>query len=392
MLVSISDRLDQMERRIEALRPAWDFPQFEKRVTAKIVEPVDMLLSVHRDTVEREMAVFRRQITEIIRHVPGVDADFLAPSAPAPAIEDVAVPPSSAFDPIDRSRPMMAFDLSTQSPQVQVSDDLRWSASGGVAGIVLSGNGTIEFDASLGDDADVLIRGSGALDAAEFNAIVIGFNGRPMSGRFDVFADGRWVYLGSAIEDTDNRFQARPVLSFEYLPRLSRASGRLRINEVSFFAPGRGPSRVEAVAPTAAIVNLGRESSAAGWHPAEAGGHGGICWMGELSDVSVNLHATGAYHVSIPEIRPLVADLIPKLQMFLDGEPVDFQIAPTANDPSAYTAQGLCQVRDVSHETRTLRLSFPKEDVKSPMELGLNPDLRPLTIAVRCIMLAAAAS
>ena len=112
--------------------------------------------------------------------------------------------------------------------------------------------------------------------------------------------------------------------------------------------------------------------------------------MGELSDVSFALEPTGSYRVRIPEIRPLVADLMPKLQMFLDGEPVSLEIAPMAQDPSAYSAQGHCQIRSGTHDTHTLRISFPKEDVKSPMELGLNPDLRPLTIAVRCIMVAAA--
>ncbi|HEX3663651.1 MAG TPA: hypothetical protein VHU23_00230 [Rhizomicrobium sp.] len=392
MLVSISDRLDQMERRIEALKPAWDFPQFEKRVTARVVEPVDMLLSVHRDSVEMELAVVRRQITEIMRHIPDLDQDLLAPSASVPAIHDVEVPEPAVFDPIDRSRPMATFDLSAQSPDVQCYGDIRWAAAGGEPGFVLIGNGTIEVNVTVGDDADVVIRGSGAHDASELSAIVVAFNGRPMSGRFDVFADGFWVFLGSAIEGAADAAPARPTIAFNYLSGIARPSGRLRLNEISFFAPGRGPSRIEANVPTAAIVNLGREASSAGWHPVEAGGRGGICWMGELSDVSVNLSPTGSYHVSIPEIRPLVADLIPKLQMFLDGEPVNFEISPTAQDPSAYSAHGLCQLPNGSHETRTLRISFPKEDVKSPMELGLNPDLRPLTIAVRCIMVSAATS
>lgn len=392
VLVSVSDRLDQIERRIEALKPAWDFAQFEKRVTARVVEPVDMLLNVHRDSVEREMAVVRRQITEIIRHIPDIDLDYLAPSPTVAAIEDVVVPMPAAFDPIDRSQPMVTFDLSTRSPLVQPYGEVKWFASGGESGVALGGNGTIELDAPLGDDADVVIRGSGAHDASELSAIVVALNGRPMSGRFDVFADGLWAFLGSAIEGSVGGSQARPTLTFSYLSGVAQPSGRLRMHEISFFAPGRGPLRVEPNAPTAAILNLGREASSAGWHPAEAGQRGGICWMGELSDVSVNLRSTGSYRVSIPEIRPLVADLMPKLQMFLDGEPVNLEIAPMAEDPSAYSAQGLCLVRNGSHEMRTLRISFPKEDVKSPMELGLNPDLRPLTIAVRCIMLAAASA
>jgi hypothetical protein len=392
ILVSVSDRLDQLERRLEGLRPAWDFAQFEKRVTATVLEPVDMLLNVHRDSIEREMAVVRRQVTEIIRHIPDIELDFLAPAASLPAIEDVTVPAAAVFDPVDRSQPLITFDLSTQSPLVQPRGEARWDTSGDETGIAVSGNGDIELDAPLGDDADVVIRGRGASDAAEFSAIVVSFNGRPMSGRFDVFGDGHWAFTGGVIDGAAASSPAKPTLAFHFLAGGSRPSGRLRIRGISFFALRRGPSRVEAQAPTATILNLGRDSAGGGWHPAEAGPHGGVCWMGEMSDVSVSLRPTGAYRISIPEIRPLVADLMPKLQMFLDGELVNLEIAPMAHDPSAYSAEGLCQAHNGSHEMHTLRISFPKVDVKSPMELGLNPDLRPLTIAVRCIMLTAIAS
>ncbi|HTW32683.1 MAG TPA: hypothetical protein VMD76_13460 [Candidatus Sulfotelmatobacter sp.] len=389
MLISVSDRLDQMERKIEAIRPAFDFAQFEKRVTSTLIEPVDMLLNVHRDSVEREIAVVRRQITEIVRHIPDIDLDLLAPSAP-PAIEDVAIPSRAAFDPVDRSQPMVAFDLSTRSPLVQPHGDVRWA--GEQLGISLAGNGTIEFDALLGDGPDIVIRGSGARDASEFSAIVVSFNGRPMSGRFDVFADGRWAFTGGATGSPPAAMPARPTLGFNFLTGISRPSGRLRLGEISFLAPGRVPSRVEAEAPMAAIVNLGREGASSGWHPVEAEQRGGICWMGEIGDVSVNLHPSGSYRINIPEIRPLVAALMPKLQMFLDGEPITLEIAPIAHDHSAYSVQGVCNIRNGTDELHTLRISFPKDDVKSPMELGLNPDLRLLTIAVRCIMLAAVAS
>jgi hypothetical protein len=351
-----------------------------------------MLLNVHRDSVEREMAVVRRQITEIIRHIPDIEMNFLAPSASLRAIENVAMPAAAVFDPVDRSQPLITFDLSAQSPLVQPHGEARWESSGGEIGVVVAGNGFIELDAQLGDDADVVIRGSGASDALEFSAIVVGFNGRPMSGRFDVFADGHWSFTGGVIDGVATSSPATPTLAFHFLPGVSRPSGRLSVAEISFFAPGRAPSRVEVQAPTAAVLNLGRDSGRGGWHPAEGGPHGGICWMGEMSDVAISVHSTGAYRISIPEIRPLVADLMPKLQMFLDGEPVNLEITPIARDPSAYSAEGRCQVHNGSNEMRTLRISFPKEDVKSPMELGLNPDLRPLSIAVRCIVLAATAS
>ncbi|HEY3638816.1 MAG TPA: hypothetical protein VGK90_11765 [Rhizomicrobium sp.] len=389
-LLTVSERLDLLERRLESYKPAWDVAQLERRVASKVVEPVDMLLNVHRDSVEREMAVVQRQITEIIRHIPEIDLDFLAPSVSVPAIEDVAVPSPAAFDPIDRNKPLVAFELSTRPLLVQPRGDVRWISADGEASLAVYGAGSVELDGPLGDSADVVIKGSGASDTAELVALIVGYNGRPMSGRFDVFDNGQWAFTGSAIEGGGGIAPARPTLTFDYLSG-THSTGRLRIHDLSFFAPGRGPSRTGEQAPNAAILNLGREASSAGWHPVEAGRWGGICWMGEMSDVSVNLHPSGTYRIDIPEIRPLVAELIPKMQIFLDGEPFALEISPMAKDSSAYMVQGRCVIRSGSQEMHTLRISFPGEDVKSPMELGLNPDLRPLSIAVRCIMLSAEA-
>ncbi|MGH6878965.1 MAG: hypothetical protein ACREHV_16525, partial [Rhizomicrobium sp.] len=258
--------------------------------------------------------------------------------------------------------------------------------------VAVRGNGAIMLDGPLNDRVGMVLRGSGAFNPSELSAILVGFNGRPMSGRFDVFAGGEWAFVGSVIGGESGGSPAKSSLSIEYLNDISRPSGQLMLHEIALFAPGRTPSRIDAQPPTTAILNLGEETDGAGWHPVEAGQRGGTCWMGEMSDVFVNVRPAGSYRIVIPEMRPLVADLIPKLKMFLDGEPVRLDVEPTRRDSSAYMAQGQCVVPSDTRVMRTLRISFPKEDVKSPMELGLNPDLRPLTIAVRCIVLTATAS
>jgi hypothetical protein len=109
--------------------------------------------------------------------------------------------------------------------------------------------------------------------------------------------------------------------------------------------------------------------------------------MGARSEVSLRIQRTASYLVGIPEIRPLTVDILPKLQINLDSEPVTAEIEAFPGDTSAYVLRGNCLAPNVDGELRTLQINFPREYVKSPMELGLNQDMRPLTIAVRCITL-----
>lgn len=381
-LVSLFDKLDRLERRIEALQPAWDFPQFETQILKKMLNPVDMLLGVHRDSIEGELAVLRRQLTRLIERVPEMEGDLIAPIKDLPAIQDVIAPSPSAFNVINRALPAAKFDLSAQTSIARLTGGLSWSRSGKL-GVLLGGVGAIELDGLSLKRASIAIRGTGGSDIAEFNGIVLGLNGRPMSGRFDIDATGNWSFVGTMIGADEP--STVTGLSINFLQEIAQPSGKLSIAEIAVFPPGRVPPHVDPSAPIATVINLGGDMIGAGWYPVEDSGRGGICWMGARSEVTLKLRLANRYRVTIPEIRPLTPDIMPKLRVFLDGEPVDLEMSPLPGDASSFKLKGLCRPSDTGNEQRTLKMIFPDEYARSPMELGQNADQRPLTMAVRCI-------
>jgi hypothetical protein len=384
MLVTLSDRVQQLEARLESNKIRIDPAELERKLAQKLLDPFDLLLGVHRDSVEKEMAVIRRQLILIARQVPSIDADAILAVEEEPAIEDLTVPEAAAFGAVARAVPLMKYDLRVRS-SLRLSGGFRWIDT--AEGVLIGGSGGIELDGSTLDRVSIVLHGGGASNPAEFNGMVIRFNGQPMSGRFDVMDSGEWTFTGNMVQAPEGSHKSG--LGIDYLLDISRSSGRLVLREMDVFAPGRAPSQVGPEPAAYSIVDLGQEGAEAGWHAVEAGERGGICWMGESAEVQLIIRPATSYEITIPEIVPLVTEVVSELQLHLEGVPVDAKITARGDSPT-FSLEGRCSAQIPKDGRATLRISFPKEFVKSPLELGLNQDRRPLTIALRCVAVGAA--
>jgi hypothetical protein len=379
-LVAMSDRLQQLEGRIENSKARIDPAELERRLAAKLLDPFDLLLGVHRDSVEREMSVMRRQLLMMARHVPEIDVDAIAAIEEEPIVEDVPVPDAIEFAAATRAAPLMSYDLKVRS-SVRLVGALRWT--GDVEGVLIEGAGGIELDGMASEKVSIALRGGGATQPAEFNGMVVRFNGQPVSGRFDIAEGGEWSFTGNMVLAPEGSH--RSGLGIEYLLDISRPSRKLTLWEMVLFAPGRAPTQLGSEPARISVINLGLEGAEAGWHEVEPGGRGGICWMGEWGEVPLGVRPADSYVITIPEIIPLVPELMPQLQLHLDGEPVKVKITRRGGGMPSFSLEGRCSPRALNNGKSMLRISFPAEFVKSPSELGLNADRRPLTIAVRCV-------
>jgi hypothetical protein len=111
--------------------------------------------------------------------------------------------------------------------------------------------------------------------------------------------------------------------------------------------------------------------------------------MGAQAELAIRVRQTGKYQLRIPEIRPLVPDIMPSLRITLGGVPMSVEMSPAADDPSVFQIVAEARIPREEVGLLQLRLSFPDDRAKSPMELGLNTDQRPLTIALRALALSA---
>jgi hypothetical protein len=385
------EKLHQLERDVISLRPSLDQTQIERKMTAVILDRVDMLLNIHRDSVERELAVMRRQLTELNRRSLGDDADVIQAIGTAAQVDDEPVRSPRSFSVMARSAPLVTYDLSEGPGAVKPRDDITWTKVAGSSALSILGSGGAELHGVPGGPATLIVHGSGVVDPLEFCGIVFAYHGLALIGRVEFGDADDWVLLGTtAGRPIAELFEAG--LAVRYLPDLAKPSGQLSMRQIAILPVNRAPERLELAPPKTVVRYVGSESSRDGWYAVETGARGGFNWMGAQAEISFRVRPTGTYRLNIPEVRPLAPEIMPKLQLMLGGIPLKSEVTPASEDNSVFSVTALARLPDTGTEELTLRLSFPDECVRSPMELGRNDDQRPLTMALRAVTLSAVAS
>jgi len=380
-LTLILERLQKLDHRVQTLGPAADATQLQNKIAAWILDRIDTLLNVYRDSVERELAVMRRQLTRIMKQFPDLEADVIVGPESTATIEDEHAPVPAAFDLAARAAPLLTFDMTSPATAARALGGI--SRSDSETGLQITGEGTIELGENLAAPASLIIGGNGARDPLDFCDVAVFLDGHPLCGRVDVFDGGRWNYIGTTINGSVGRHDGLRI-AFLTPPR-----DPLTIANIAVFGHGRAPFTTEDPAPQAGVVYLGVERLGMGWYEAEATVHGGLCWMGAQSETLFRLKPARAFVFKIPELRPLSPEILPKLQISIGAFPAAFTVSPLPGDSAAFAVDGQCVMPEETTTELVFRISFPPESVHSPLELGINADTRPLTIAVRSIALSA---
>ncbi len=383
-LTVVAEHLQRIDLRIQALGPAADETQLQNRIATRILDRIDTLLNVYRDSIERELSVIRRQLTQVMKHIPALDPDVIVMSEEPATIEKELAPEPTAFSLASRAVPLISFDLTSPAAPARVLGAISHSDS--ASGLRVSGEGAIELGENVSAPASLIMSGNGGKDPLEFCNLTASLDGHPLSGRMDVFDDGRWNYIGTTIAGTVGSYEG---LRLAFLGRSGAPRNPFTLESIAVFGHGRAPFSAEDPGPRAGIVYLGVERLGTGWYDVEAGGHGGVCWMGAVSETLFNLRSARTFLFRIPELRPLSPEIMPKLQISIGGFPVKCAATPMPGDSRAFTLEGRCVLPEDTTSDIVFRISFPPDSVHSPLELGINNDARPLTIAVRAIALCA---
>ena len=328
-------------------------------------------------------------MTELLRLSPEGEADVILPVTDQPGIDDELLRPAKTFSVIARSTPLISYDLESAPASTKPSAGLIWSDTEPSSGIAIQGSGSIELEGVPAGPGSVILRGAGAADPFEFCGIVPAFHGRTLTGRVEIGETGNWTLIGTTVGRTADDVSARG-LSFTYLHDQSQPSGTLSLSQIAVFNRGRVPERVDPEPPQATVLYVGADNSYGGWYSIEPGPRGGLCWMGAQAELMVRVQQSGVYTLRIPEIRPLVRDIMENLRITLGGVPMALNISPRPGDSSVFQISADARVPYDETGTLALRQSFPDDCARSPLELGLNDDQRPLTMALRAVALIAA--
>jgi hypothetical protein len=382
------DRQQELERKVSSLQQGYDLSSLERQIASSVLDRVDMLLNIHRDAIERELAVLRRQVTELIRQAPEGESDVIRPEVRVAVIEDHKRQPADSFAVMARSAPLISYNLEAHPESVRPVQGLKWSNNAASAGLAITSNGSLELDGVPAGPTSLILRGTGARNPYDFCGIVTSFHGRALTGHVEVNSSGDWTLVGTTVNGPADDSGVRG-LGITFLPNLVEPGGQLCLKQIAVFHRGRMPERVDPRPPQTAVLYLGTDKNLNGWYAAETGPRGGFCWMGAYGELVARVHQTGEYQLKIPEIRPLVPDIMPRLEITLCGVPMNVDVSAVPGDPTVFQVNANVRVPRQETGSMDLRLSFPSDSVRSPMELGLNDDQRPLTIAVRAIALSA---
>jgi hypothetical protein len=382
------EKLQQLDSKMVTIQPNYDPALLEQRMTVQILDRVDMLLNIHRDGLERELAVLRRQVTELIQRSPKGEPDVIRPIAKVAAIEDERMPAASWFTTFARSAPLISYDLEAKSETAKLSAGFKWSNSAASPGVSITGSGSIALDGIPSGPVSLILDGVGASDPVEFCSMMTALHGRPLVGSVEIAGNGDWTFSGTTVEGSIEN-AGTGGLAFTYLTDLFRPSGRLTLRRIAVFRHRRAPAGTNPAQPQAMAIYVGNESRDSGWYSVEVGPLGGLCWMGGRAELAFRVRQTGAYRLRIPQVRALVPDIMSKLRISLCGVGMQVEVSPSKGDPNVFAISAEGRIPLQSTGALTVRLSFPDDCVRSPKELGLNTDQRPLTLAISAAALAA---
>lgn len=388
VIASLSERLQKLDQRLDFFEPDMDRSSLERQMATRVLDRLDMLLHIHRDGIEREMSVMRRQISELLKLTPGANADVILPVEVRRSIADERTLPTQELSVVAHAEPLASFELARDAAGVGLTGNLKWSDQGSARGVIIKGDGAINLSGALPGRATVVLKGWGAGDPLAFNGFVAAFQGRILTGHVEIGESGAWTFVGTTREAV-GRQANNNALTLTYLADSAKASGTLGLEKIVLYAPGKEPEQDDVPAPNATTVFLGTDDTQGGWYPFELSGRGGHCWMADHGDIQFRIRQTGNYDLQIPEVRPLSADIMSSLKVLSGGVPVEVEVSPLKGTTPAFRVRASFRAPVRESDLLRIRLSFPKECVKSPMELGVNSDQRLLTAAIRSASLTA---
>jgi hypothetical protein len=305
--------------------------------------------------------------------------------------EKRAIIDTSKFEDSDA---LALYDLESRTEETNLHGGLEWSPS--APGVAITAPGAIELAGVVAAPAMVVLRGAGAQDPLGFCDMALTFDGCELSGRFEVDETGKWKFVGTTgrqpvgSESTEDEDAQICTLAIARSSEAGFQDGLL-LERISVFAPGRVMGPGNGACPIAAVFDAGYGTGSKGWYPTDSAHNGGYRWMGPVGESRLCLKRGRAYRLSIPEVRPLTADLLANLRVTLGGVPMALRVEPLRHGGPLFNVLGECVLPEGAEKSLMLVISFPEESVCSPRELGLNEDRRRITIAARRIAVAAIA-
>lgn len=278
-LAALTADIARLERRVAPLPHHHDSASLVGALGGQILERVDNLLSIYRDQIEQELQTMRAALVSIAQGSAGDGPILPVVAAPTPSsgVEDFGAAPT--------------VDFVTRTPRLERGViDIRASGDGGRLAVA-SGRVDIALGRRVRPANLVVVEGEGARSAQALLGWRFAAGGRPLLGRYQVWADGAWRFIG-ALAPHSADMERLDLLTIEPCQNYiepSWAQPSLEIRWIDIRNGVAAPLQRRQEAPDSIAEHLGGAIVGAGWHDAQEDEHGWLRWASADSRVKADL-------------------------------------------------------------------------------------------------------
>lgn len=337
----------------------------------RVLDRVDMLMSIYRDNVEQELGVMRN---ELVRMAGVVGHDQL---------DTVTAPVASARLPVTQAPIRIAFDETLE----MAGGVIDLSVRDGVPVGTLRANIEVALPRPMSKAGAIMVEGVGANCTADLLQWEFVCEDACFFGRYEIWADGRWRFVGRIVGDQQVGERAGILLirnTQAYLPkgggesilsvaRITLANGLVQ--------PDYGDDLPVAVADHVAGLGDGF-----GWHGAELGARGAFRWLSYRAGVRVNLKGGYARKLTLVGEDRVPHDYSAKNSLIIHGggRQLVATMEPAKEHHYMWYAEASVPEK-IKGRDLLFELSAGEGVAKSPRDYAGSGDSRVLSYSIRAI-------
>lgn len=343
----------------------------------RVLDRVDMLMSIYRDNIEHELGLMRNELVKY-----ATTGGALGNPSPVVALSSVVAPVLKAS----------AGDASLQQ---EIVFDETLALSSGIVDIKTDG---AQIYGLLGDAIEltlpspvrsgqlIVVEGIGAIRSSELLEWQFSGEDTPFLGRFEIREGGYWRFVGRMVRD-EGKGETRilriaptssytEVLSDEptlKITRLSLPAGLVRaVNAADL--------------PIAVAEHIAGKINGFGWHAEEIGADGAYRWMGLRAGLRIDLKHGPARKITIIGEDSVPHDVVDgeALQLYANYEQIPMQVRDTQKAMQRWAATVELS-EAISGENVLFEFVSGEGVAKSPYDYASISDPRILSFSIRAI-------
>lgn len=373
-IAALTRHVADLQRQVAILPAAQNTDGLIEILSDQVLDRVDMLLAIYRDTVEQELDLMRAQV--LAQRPATGESDRADPVLPVLVAHPATRPVRPASAPVallfDDDLPLLGGTIS------------RVADASGIARATITQAIAIALPVPADRRQTLVVRGVGATSAQALLAWQFDVSGFPVLGRFEIDAHGAWTFTGHLTAPAQqlprlDQLTIRP--GFAYVEEEVLAES-LSLTSLSFADAHLSGTAAPDALPVAAAYHIAGQIDGRGWHKPEGGQEAWYRWGGRTPGLRAHLKPRIARQITV-----IGESHVPGEAQALTLRVNDETLPGTFRETGKPYQRWILEARAPASETPQLwtEVAMPPGFSKSPMAFEGSGDRRILSVSARAI-------